>query len=84
VNSAGELAELVEGTTKLVLGLAEKLAGTIRFNTDLCTSELESEPKAEETLLGAVVKVPLEAASFVVARLHDAGPRRAQLRKLRA
>jgi hypothetical protein len=84
VNAAGELAKLVERTAQLVLGLAEKLAGTVRLSADLGTGELESEPEAEKALLRAVVKVPLEPTSLVVPGLHDAGPRRAQLRKLRA
>ena len=53
--------------------------GRRRVAADLRLGEAERERERHQPLLGAVVEVPLEAASRFVAGLDDAGARRAEL-----
>ena len=84
MDAAGELAQLVERSTQLRVGLGEELAGAVRLGAELRAGELQREPEREQPLLRAVVEVALEPPPLLVPGADDAGARRAQLGELGA
>src|SRR5262245_33026791 len=83
VDAACERAELVEGAVELVFGFGEQrleLGGV----GGVPARETQREPDPEQPLLRSVVEVSLEAASFGVSGMDDAGPRGADLGELDA
>ena len=79
MEAAGELPELLERGRKLLgRGLQELLrrGGVV---VQPCLSQPEREGERHETLLRAVVEVPLEPAPCGITRLHDPCARRGQL-----
>ena len=79
MDAARELAQLVERGGELLACGFEHGVGGGRIGVELALGEAERERERDEPLLRAVVEVALEPAPGLVARLDDAGARRAQL-----
>jgi hypothetical protein len=82
--TAGELAEVVDGVGKLGDGLVEVVdrfrGGSVQGVLDVP----QGEPDGHETLLGAVVEVAGQSAPLLVGDGHDACPGRVELVDLAA
>ena len=64
---------------RLVVGLADELAGLSRIVVELLEREAEIHPEPHEPLLGAVVEVALDPAALVDRSIDRAGTRLLQL-----
>ena len=78
VDAARELAQLVEARLQLAGGALEQLA-ELGVGAGARARSADQQRERDEAGLGAVVEVALEAAALGVARLDEAGARRAQL-----
>ena len=79
MDSARELAELLESQGKLDARCAQDLVRGVDVALEPRLREPEREREGDETLLRAVVEVALEAPALRVAGLDDARTRREQL-----
>ena len=72
MDSAGELAKLVEPLGELGLRRGEELAGGRRILLELRADQAKVERDRHESLLRAIVQVAFEAPALGVAGLDDA------------
>ena len=81
MDATGELAQFADRLLELVLRAGEC---DRRRRVVSGRGEAERDGESDETLLRAVVQVALDPAALGIRRGHDATPRRAHLRQLRA
>ena len=79
MDSARELAQLLERPRELVAGPRDQLLGGGGVAPDVGGSEPQLQRDADQSLLRAVVQVALQAAPLRGARGHDPLPRGTQL-----
>jgi hypothetical protein len=84
VYTSRQLPKVVDGGVELGLGLLEESLQLGVVGLVCLLSELEGEPQSEQTLLGSVVKIALEASAFGVAGVNQARPRLSDFAQLRA
>jgi hypothetical protein len=80
VDAARQLAQLGGGLVQLVQRGIQELDRLCGVVLDPVPGQAQVDAQRHQPLLGAVVQVALDAAALLVAGLHDAGPRGAQLR----
>ena len=78
VDAAGELAQLVDGGTRVLDALVEQRL-EIRRDIRAALGELQGHHRMDQALLRAVMEVTHHAPALLIARLHDAGAGREQL-----
>ena len=85
VDAVSELPQLGDRLAELGLGLVEARGElAVLVASEPRAQEPQCQREADEPLLSAVVKVALEPPALGVARLDDAGARRAEILQLRA
>ena len=80
MDSARELAKLLERDAELLVRLGQELVGVVRVSLlQLRLREPQGDRHGDEPLLGAVVEISLEPPPLIVAGRTPGGPRRSQL-----